>query len=78
MYNFLRLVFSLNKKIKVLVVDDSAFMRKVISDFLNSDSRLEVIDTARNGEDALKKVKILSPDVITMDVEMPVMNGLEA
>lgn len=61
----------------MLVVDDSAFMRKVISDFINEDYRLEVIGTARNGADALEKIKQLKPDVITLDVEMPIMNGLE-
>lgn len=66
------------KIIKVLIVDDSAFMRKLIQDFLTSDSRIEVVGTARNGEDALVKVRELRPDVITLDVEMPVMNGLEA
>lgn len=65
------------KKINVLVVDDSAFMRKIISDFLSSDNRIEVIDTARNGEDALKKIKGNPPDVVTLDVEMPIMNGLD-
>ncbi|MDP4179464.1 MAG: chemotaxis response regulator protein-glutamate methylesterase [Bacillota bacterium] len=62
--------------IKVLVVDDSAFMRKVISDILNSDEEIEVIDTARNGKEAIKKAAELKPDVITLDVEMPVMDGL--
>lgn len=66
------------KKINVLVVDDSAFMRKFISDLLSEDSRLYVTGTARNGEDALKKIRELKPDVVTMDVEMPVKNGLEA
>lgn len=65
-------------KIKVLIVDDSAFMRKLISEFLMDDKRIEVIGTARNGEDAISKVKMLRPDVVTLDVEMPVMNGLEA
>jgi len=65
-------------KIKVLIVDDSAFMRKLIQDFLTEDSRISVIGTARNGEEALKKLKELKPDVITLDVEMPVMNGLDA
>ena len=66
------------QKKKALVVDDSAFMRKLISDFLNSHPELEVIGTARNGKDALEKVQKLKPDVVTMDVEMPLMNGLEA
>lgn len=66
------------KKIKVLVVDDSAFMRKLIHDFLSESFRIEVIDTARNGEDAIKKIKQLKPDVVTMDIEMPILNGIEA
>ncbi len=65
-------------KIKVLVVDDSAFMRKVITDFLSENPQIEVIGTARNGKDALEKIKTLKPDVVTLDVEMPIMNGLEA
>jgi two-component system chemotaxis response regulator CheB len=66
------------KQISVLVVDDSAFMRKLIKDFLSEDSRITVLDTARNGEEAVNKTKKLKPDVITMDVEMPVLNGIEA
>jgi two-component system, chemotaxis family, protein-glutamate methylesterase/glutaminase len=66
------------KKVKVLIVDDSAFMRKLIADLLQSDERIEVIGTARNGLDAVSKVRQLQPDVVTMDVEMPVMNGIEA
>ena len=62
--------------IKVLVIDDSAFMRKVISDILNSDVGIEVIETSKNGSDALEKLKGLHPDVITLDIEMPVMDGL--
>lgn len=65
------------KTIKVLVVDDSAFMRKWISDFLSEHPRLEVVGTARNGQEALDKIALLRPDVVTLDVEMPVMNGLE-
>lgn len=63
---------------KVLVVDDSAFMRKLISDFLSTSELMEVVGIARNGEDAIAKIKRLSPDVITLDVEMPIMNGIEA
>ncbi len=63
---------------KVLVVDDSAFMRKLITDFLSGHPEIEVIGTARNGKEAVEKVKTLKPDVVTMDIEMPVMNGLEA
>lgn len=65
-------------KVSVLVVDDSAFMRKLISDFLNEAEDIDVIGTARNGQDGIKKVELLNPDVVTMDVEMPEMNGLEA
>ncbi|MFV8827170.1 protein-glutamate methylesterase/protein-glutamine glutaminase [Alkalihalobacterium sp. APHAB7] len=63
-------------KITVLVVDDSAFMRKVISDLLQQDERIEVIGTARNGQDALDKLTTIKPDVITLDVEMPILDGL--
>lgn len=66
------------KIIKVLVVDDSAFMRKLIQEFLSEDEKIAVIGTARNGKDALAKIRLLKPDVITMDVEMPIMTGLEA
>lgn len=65
-------------KIKVLVVDDSAFMRRILSDIINSHQDIEVIDTARNGEEALEKIQKLKPDVVTLDVEMPKMDGLNA
>lgn len=65
------------RKVRVLVVDDSAFMRKVITDLLEKDPEIEVIGTARDGLDALEKVKQLEPDVVTLDVEMPKMDGLE-
>lgn len=66
------------KPIRVIVIDDSAFMRKVISDILSSDPRIEVASTARNGEDGLKKIEIFKPDVVTMDIHMPVMDGITA
>ncbi|MBY6036073.1 chemotaxis response regulator protein-glutamate methylesterase [Fictibacillus nanhaiensis] len=66
------------KQISVLVVDDSAFMRKLIKDFLNEDPRIKVLDTARNGQEGINKTIKLKPDVVTMDVEMPVLNGIEA
>ncbi|MBQ6773332.1 MAG: chemotaxis response regulator protein-glutamate methylesterase [Synergistaceae bacterium] len=66
------------KKIRVLVVDDSALMRQFISDILNSDPRIEVAGTARDGRDALKQIQLLRPDLVTMDVEMPNMSGLQA
>lgn len=65
-------------QVRVLVVDDSAFMRKMISDILEKDPRITVVGTGRNGEDGIKKIKQLSPDVVTLDVEMPVMDGLTA
>ncbi|WP_440895326.1 protein-glutamate methylesterase/protein-glutamine glutaminase [Amphibacillus sp. Q70] len=64
------------EKIKVLVVDDSAFMRKMITNILASHFRINVVGTARNGIDALKKIDDLKPDVITLDIEMPEMDGL--
>mgnify|MGYP001343181303 CR=1 FL=1 len=65
-------------KIRVLVTDDSAFMRKVISDILSEDPEVEVIDRARNGLECIEKCSKLQPDVVTLDIEMPVMDGLEA
>ncbi len=65
-------------KLQVLVVDDSALMRRLISDLLESDPGIEVVGTARDGQEAVEKVRSLRPDVVTMDVEMPRMNGLEA
>ena len=65
-------------KIRVLVVDDSALMRQFISDILKSDPRIEVAGTARDGKDALDQIKMLKPDIVTMDVEMPNMDGLKA
>lgn len=64
------------KQKKILIIDDSAFMRRVLSDIINSDDRCTVIGTASNGKEGLEKVKTLDPDVITLDVEMPIMNGL--
>lgn len=66
----------MSSRIQVLVVDDSAFMRKVITDILNSSGDIEVAGTAKNGLDALEKAKTLNVDVITLDVQMPVMDGL--
>ena len=66
------------QRIQVLVVDDSTFMRKSLSAMLSSDARIVIAGLARNGEEALQQVKALKPDVVTMDVEMPGMNGIEA
>lgn len=63
-------------KSRVLVVDDSAFMRRVISDIIKGAADLEVCGTAKNGLDALDKIRQLDPDVVTMDVEMPQMDGI--
>lgn len=68
----------MSKKINVLVVDDSAYMRKVISNLLQSEDNITVVDTARDGLDALDKIKQWKPDVVTLDVEMPKLNGLSA
>ncbi|KKO53279.1 protein-glutamate methylesterase/protein-glutamine glutaminase [Paenibacillus sp. DMB20] len=63
---------------RVLVVDDSRFMRRIISDLIERDPRFQVVGTANNGTEAVAKCREYDPDIITMDVEMPEMNGLEA
>lgn len=68
----------LQKKLRVLVVDDSAYMCKVLRDIINSDPQLEVTGEARNGRDAIAMAESLSPDVITMDINMPHLDGLQA
>lgn len=64
--------------VKVLIVDDSGFFRHRISDLLSGDSRINVVGSAQNGREAIEQAKRLRPDLITMDVEMPQMNGIEA
>ena len=64
--------------VRVLIVDDSGFFRHRISDLLEGDSRITVVGTAQNGQEAIEQAKKLKPDMITMDVEMPLMNGIEA
>ena len=64
--------------VKVLVVDDSALMRQLISKMLSSYPDIQVLGTAINGSDALVKIPVLKPDVVTLDVEMPVLDGLGA
>jgi two-component system chemotaxis response regulator CheB len=66
-----------DSKVRVLIVDDSALMRKLLGDILASDPRIEVAGTAKDGMDGLAKIKALSPDVVTLDVEMPNKSGLE-
>lgn len=64
--------------IRVLVVDDSSFFRRRVSEILDQDSMMTVIDTAANGQEAIDKTRLLRPDVITMDIEMPVLDGISA
>jgi two-component system chemotaxis response regulator CheB len=68
----------LSRKIKVLIIDDSAFMRKSLSLMLGSDPEIEVVGTARDGFEGIELTKRLSPDLITLDIEMPKMDGLTA
>src|SRR5271169_53972 len=67
-----------NKKFKVLIVDDSAFMRKVLETIFNADDQLAVVGHAKDGREALTLAESLKPDVITMDINMPHMDGLQA
>ena len=66
------------KQIRVLVVDDSAFLRRTLPRLLETEPEIKVIGTATNGREAVEMAKKLRPDVITMDVIMPVMDGREA
>jgi two-component system chemotaxis response regulator CheB len=63
--------------VKVLVVDDSVFMRTIIRDIITKDPSIEVVGTASNGVDALEKIESLEPEVVTLDIEMPKMNGIQ-
>src|SRR6476620_3933355 len=65
-------------KIKVLIVDDSALMRREIRKILEEDSNIEVVAAARNGQEGLELTKKLEPDVVTLDINMPIMDGLTA
>jgi two-component system chemotaxis response regulator CheB len=64
--------------VRVLIVDDSAFMRNALGKMLSSDPGIEVVGTARDGLEALDKIVALKPDLVTMDIEMPRMDGIEA
>ena len=68
----------MSQQIKVLVVDDSSLIRKVILDILEKDPDIKVVGTAENGKSAILLNKELNPDVITMDIEMPILDGLSA
>ena len=65
-------------KTRVLIVDDSAFAREMIAAILSTDSDIHIIGEATNGKEAVESVKEKKPDIVTMDIEMPVMDGLEA
>ena len=67
----------MSQRIKVLTVDDSVVVRRLVTDVLASDPAIEVVGTAANGKIALEKIAQLKPDVVTLDIEMPVMDGLE-
>src|SRR5271168_1014817 len=66
------------KKFRVLVVDDSAFMRKVLETIFNADEHLQVVGHAKDGREAVALAESLKPDVITMDINMPHVDGLQA
>src|ERR1700730_11812735 len=66
------------KRVRVLVVDDSAFMRKVLENIFNADAQLQVVGHAKDGREAIALAESLKPDVITMDINMPHMDGLQA
>lgn len=66
----------MSRRIRVLVVDDSAFARVVISREIGSDAEVEVVGTAIDGVDAIEKIKSIRPDVVTLDIEMPRMDGM--
>lgn len=66
-----------NKKIKVLVVDDTVVYRKAVSDILSEMPGVEVVGVAHNGKIAMSKIRSLKPDLLTLDIEMPEMNGIE-
>jgi len=64
--------------VKVLIVDDSGFFRRRLTEIISSDPLIEVVGSANNGKEAIEQTQLLKPDVITMDIEMPVMDGIEA
>ena len=64
------------KKIRILIVDDSAFMRKMLSEMIQSDPECKVIKTAKDGVEALRDVERLRPDVVTLDIDLPERDGI--
>lgn len=66
------------RKIRVLIVDDAVVVRRIVSDVLSGDPEIEIAGIAANGKIALSKISQVNPDLVTLDVEMPEMNGLEA
>ncbi|MEE8552067.1 MAG: chemotaxis protein CheB [Desulfobacterales bacterium] len=68
----------MEEKFDVLVIDDASFMVKAVSEILESDSDINVVGTAKDGLEGLGKIKQLRPDVITLDIDMPVMDGIKA
>lgn len=64
--------------VKVLIVDDSSFFRKRLTEIIDADPRLQVVATAANGQEAIDQFQAVRPDVVTMDLEMPVMDGITA
>ena len=67
-----------HNKVRVFIVDDSAFVRRTLTKMLERDPRIEVIGTAWDGREAVEKIPRLKPDVVTLDINMPKMNGIEA
>ena len=65
-------------RVRVLIVDDSALMRRLLTDLLSSAPEIEIVGTAHDGREAVLQAARLKPDVITLDVEMPEVSGLEA
>jgi two-component system chemotaxis response regulator CheB len=67
-----------SRKIRVLIVDDDDNFLFALTTLLETDERLEVVAAAANGEQALRYAKLLRPEIVTMDIEMPIMDGVEA
>lgn len=68
----------INKKVRVLIADDSALMRKLLTDILSTEESINVVGTAKNGKECIEKALLFHPDIITLDIEMPVLDGLSA